>query len=131
MRVVQRRELAVRLPEGLVSRRVVAEMRNRDRRASFTAAEVRNTRAFDPALQGRNVSSRGQRPRKTAHPSPPSPLPVRTERGAAGGVRGWLPMGFTHGYPLCSPSGSTERSNLFESHLIEPVASSMPVNVFL
>jgi hypothetical protein len=26
------------------------------------------------------------------------------ERGAAGGVRGYLPVGFTHGYPPGSPS---------------------------
>ena len=41
----QRWAPATRTPEGFVRRRVVSEIRSRDRRASFTAAELRNARA--------------------------------------------------------------------------------------
>jgi hypothetical protein len=41
----QRRVLAARPLEGLVRRRVIADIRSRDRRASFTAAELRNALA--------------------------------------------------------------------------------------
>ena len=79
---------------------------------------------YSSAPQGLEVSSRGQRPRKLSLPSPPSPLPAGGERGAEGGVWGFvrgfhprllnlLPFG-ERGFPkmkstrYCSKPKSTE-----------------------
>jgi len=57
------------------------------------------------APQGREVSSRGQRPRKTASPHPP-PLSPPAGRGVPKAGCGAQSGGCTPGYPICSPAGS-------------------------
>jgi len=44
-------------------------------------------------------------------------------------VRGYLPVGFTHGYPRRPASRDTEPSNLFESHWLNQWLTSVTVNL--
>jgi hypothetical protein len=60
------------------------------------------------APQGLNMSSRGQRPRQP-HPLTPFPLSPPAGRGVPKAGCGVASGGFTPGYSICSPPGSTAR----------------------
>ena len=63
-------------------------------------------------------AAHGRRPPAPADPAGVELFgPSRADRF----LDGSFTVGFTHSYSCSSPAGSTERSNLFESHRVEPV----------
>ena len=80
--------------------------------------------AVAPAPQGRNVSSRGRAPGERHLPLTPSPLLVRAGRGAGGGVRGYLPVGFHPRLLTVLPSGEPQNGTVkpLAASLVKPVA---------
>ena len=76
------------------------------RRGGRSPAQGTQPPVYFPTSQGREVSSRGQRPRKR-RPLTPFPLSPPAGRGAPKAACGAWSGGCTPGYSTCSPAGST------------------------
>jgi len=107
-------------PERRQHRKLEKGVFTRSLKPRISSYRFARVAAFDPALEGRDVSSRGQRPRKTAHPTPYPLFPPPCRRGE--GCRRWGEGLASRGFhPACrtiqgAPLRGTRNGQTSSSH---------------